>query len=117
MILDLSCLGCVGKPGKWVSELFRSWRYNQFIFYWRLDIILNKLNTESPFLFVHLKFSLYICVMTVKELQSKLSKYPPYLQVMITPTYAYGNMEITDVDYIPTADDDEPLIVGLFYDF
>ena len=55
--------------------------------------------------------------MTVKELQSKLSKYPPYLQVMITPTYAYGNMEITDVDYIPTADDDEPLIVGLFYDF
>ena len=48
-----------------------------------------------------------IKIMTVKELQNKLSEYPPDLEVMIGPISANMVIEICDIDIINSWDSDE----------
>ena len=54
--------------------------------------------------------------MTVKELKESLSKYPDDCQVVICPKFASMAMEIDSIEEVQSWDEDEPLMVGLFYD-
>lgn len=55
--------------------------------------------------------------MTVKELKEALSKYSDELQVVICPKSAFMAMEIDSIEEVQSWDEDEPPMVGLFYDF
>ena len=53
--------------------------------------------------------------MTVKELKDALSKYPDGLQVVICPKSVSMAMEIDSIEEVQSCDEDEPPMVGLFY--
>ena len=55
-------------------------------------------------------------IMTVKELKELLSKYPNNCQVVICPKSSSMAMEIDSIEEVQSWDEDEPPMVGIFYD-
>lgn len=53
--------------------------------------------------------------MTVKELIEKLSKYPDDRQVVICPKSPSMAVEIDSIEGIYSWDEDEPPMVGIFF--
>lgn len=54
--------------------------------------------------------------MIVKELKEALSKYPDGLQIVICPKSVSMAMEINSIEEVQSWDEDEPPMVGIFYD-